>query len=291
MRFELDQDIIYSTYKTAYADRGGCGFPIVFLHGSGFSKEVFAGQFKSSLLASNRLIAMDLPGHGASKDAKDPKKTYSYSGFADEVEEFIAQLGLKKCVVVGWSLGGQVALEMIDRSPVVAGVMALGAPPAPNGPVGLMRSMHFCRVLLLAGQSVHSPGDATYFEKACLSGYGEGKFVDTILRTDPQMRPNISRSILMGYGQSQRDRFENASIPVCLLHGAEEPLIRTPYMQGLESPNLYGGETIILDGVGHAPFLEAPDLFDSLVKQFADAVESGEMATPILPERSIAMAG
>ncbi|MEM1039303.1 MAG: alpha/beta hydrolase [Pseudomonadota bacterium] len=255
-------------------DRPGRGTPILFLHGNGFSKEVFSAQFDSDTLADHRLLAVDLPGHGRSKDAEDPKTTYSFAGFAREIEAFVADMGLERCILAGWSLGGQIALEMLDATPAVAGVMAFGAAPAPNGPLGILQSMHLSKILLLAGKGVFTREDAEYFEKACFGDRTTYQFVSTLLRTDPRMRPNLSKSLLYASGVSQKKRLEQSQTPVCLLHGRNEPLIRTSFMQQISAYALYAGQTIVMDDAGHAPFVQAQGEFDAALKTFANAVET-----------------
>lgn len=264
----------------SYIEREGNGLPIVFLHGSGFNKHVFDNQFQSELLANRHLISLDLPGQGNSSDARNPKHTYSYVGFAEIVNAFIAALGLEKVLIAGWSLGGQVAIEMIDSAPHFAGIMAFGAPPAPAGPLGIIRSMHFGKVMLLATKGQHTIDDAMYFEQATMHGYGNGKFMESLLRVDPLMRPNISRSLMLGSGQ--RERVENAQIPVCLLHGEQDGLVRSSYMQSLQSAALYRGNSIHFDHVGHAPFVEDAAMFDQLLAEFAHDVEAGRAGKKIL---------
>ena len=256
-------------------DRPGAGIPILFLHGNGFSKEVFVAQFGSQTLAAHRLVALDLPGHGCSKNAEDPKATYSYAGFARKVAAFITELGMERCIVAGWSLGGQIALEMLDTAPAVEGVMAFGAAPAPNGPLGILQSMHVSKVLLLAGKGVFTREDAEYFEKACFGDSTTYQFVPALLRTDPCMRPNLSKSLLYASGISQKRRIECSQTPVCLLHGRGEPLIRTNFMRQVSCAALYGGTTKILKDAGHAPFVQAQSEFERVLKQFADDVETG----------------
>ena len=73
-------------------ERGGSGIPIVFLHGNGFCKEVFNFQFESNRLSQNRLLAIDLPGHGASPDFDDPFAVYNYAGMAKHVIKTLSTL-------------------------------------------------------------------------------------------------------------------------------------------------------------------------------------------------------
>lgn len=259
----------------ANIDRHGKAIPIVLVHGSGFSKEVFERQFAGRTLAGRRLIAIDLPGHGESADATDPQAVYSFSGFADAILEFVSAKKLDPCIVAGWSLGGHAALDLIGRSDRIAGVMAFGAPPAANGPLGLIRSMHFCRLLLLAGKGRLSQAETEYFERTCLNGQRPGQFIETLQRVDPLMRPNVSRAIFARRTASQKELVETAEIPVCLLQGGDDALVRTNFMRNVSGPTLFGGETIVFEDCGHAPFLEQPEKFDRLLDEFATAVETG----------------
>jgi pimeloyl-ACP methyl ester carboxylesterase len=275
----------------SYREREGDHIPVIMLHGSGFSQEVFDQQFDSDQLVGNSLIAVDLPGHGASPDAVDAQATYSYAGFAAAIADFITWLGIEHCIVAGWSLGGQVALEMIDSMPQVAGVMAFGAPPAPAGPLRILRSMHYSVDLLLAAKARMTHADATRFEKAAIGAHAKGQFVDTILRTDEKMRPHLSKSIMKSEGRSQKQRVENAHIPVCLLHCDQDHFVRTNYMRSVTGPTLFGGKTIIFKGTGHAPFIEEQARFDLLLSNFVDAVEAGLAATEENTHKNLLQAG
>ncbi len=62
--------IYHSTVQTRSAsirlsESDGGGEPLLLLHGSGASRKVFSKQFDSPLAERHRLIALDLPGHGA----------------------------------------------------------------------------------------------------------------------------------------------------------------------------------------------------------------------------------
>ena len=97
-------------------DSQGKGHPVLLIHGNSASGEVFKKQFQSALGKKYRLIAPDLPGHGDSDVAVDTE-TYSFPGYARVLAELINTLGLKKVTVVGWSLGGHIALELSQMIP------------------------------------------------------------------------------------------------------------------------------------------------------------------------------
>ena len=89
--------------------------PVLLIHGNSLSREVFRMQLGGALSAKYRLVALDLPGHGNSGNALNPSRTYTRPGLADAVIEVLGLLGLGEVVVVGWSLGGHIALQMASQ--------------------------------------------------------------------------------------------------------------------------------------------------------------------------------
>ena len=83
--------------------------PLVCLHGWGMNLRVFDG-LRASLMPGRRVIAIDLPGHGAS-----PWQV-SHGSFDSQVESLLQQLPAR-CALLGWSLGGQLALALCMRAP------------------------------------------------------------------------------------------------------------------------------------------------------------------------------
>ncbi|KAK8177098.1 Alpha/Beta hydrolase protein [Phyllosticta citrichinensis] len=88
----------------------------------------------SSPLTAHRTLLLDLPGHGASTDAPHPEASYTqpaYTAAALDAQEALGCLS-GGVVVLGWSLGWHVAVEMVaaDSKRCVKGVMIVGTPPA-----------------------------------------------------------------------------------------------------------------------------------------------------------------
>lgn len=97
--------------KISYIRRGE-GEDMVFFHGYGASKECFLRQI-NYFSRAYRVTAFDFAGFGESHPLGRP---YSVSDYADETEEFLFSLGIKKPHVVAHSFGGRVALKMAGRS-------------------------------------------------------------------------------------------------------------------------------------------------------------------------------
>jgi pimeloyl-ACP methyl ester carboxylesterase len=98
---------------TLYHETHGAGRPMVLLHGGLGSGEMF-GPALPALAAGHQVILPDLQGHGRTADVDRPLDVRT---MADDVAALIDHLGLERPDVVGYSLGGGVALQTAIRHP------------------------------------------------------------------------------------------------------------------------------------------------------------------------------
>ena len=99
----------------------GNGEPVLLIHGLGGSGADWALQV-SALQRRFRLIVPDLPGCGLSSP---PRGAYSISGFACALWSLLKELEVPRVNVVGFSMGGAVALEMALQRPTLVSRLAL----------------------------------------------------------------------------------------------------------------------------------------------------------------------
>ena len=110
----------------------GDGFPILCLHGhpgSGHSMSVFTEHLSQRF----KTIAPDLRGYGKSR-AKD---NFVMTDHLQDLEKLLDRLQIRKCLVLGWSLGGIVGIELALKLPQrVTGLIlvASAARPRSNHP-------------------------------------------------------------------------------------------------------------------------------------------------------------
>lgn len=266
------QAIVTRHGAVRYSDTGGSGFPVLLIHGSSFSRRVFERQFDSALSKRWRLIALDLPGHGESDDAREPATSYTVSGFASCLEEFAEELDLKRLAVFGWSLGGHAAIEWMSRSTRIRGLLLSGAPPISRGIIGMLRAFHPSFDLFLTTKQVFSERDAARF---CALSFGQKEpapFQDLAMRTDGLVRSYFAQSLARGDGADQRRTVEAASVPIAIVNGSEDPFVRLGYHAGIHVPELFTDEPIVIAGAGHAPFWERPEAFNPLFDRFIETV-------------------
>jgi pimeloyl-ACP methyl ester carboxylesterase len=271
----VDQTIRALDIDLSVRQSAGKGLPIVLIHGSGASKAVFDRQFESPLADIFRLIAFDLPGHGASADARDPA-LYGFAGLARVTGALIETLGIERAAVFGWSLGGHVAIELAGSHPGVAGLMISGAPPVGRGPLALLRAFQITRDMMLGGKESFTPAEEERWLKMALGSAPYPEALADLRRIDPRVRPAVSRAMWKPEGFDQRKVVETADFPVAFVNGANDPVVRLSFFDGLDVPTLWHKHHV-LAGAGHAPFREAPESFNALLHRFAMDVTIGTL--------------
>lgn len=103
--------------------------PVVLIHGNCSSSHLYQ---ETMLALPGRSIAIDLRGFGAS-ETLPVDATRGLADFSDDVAGVLDALVVERAVIVGWSMGGGVALQLaIDRPELVAGLV-LESPVPPVG--------------------------------------------------------------------------------------------------------------------------------------------------------------
>jgi pimeloyl-ACP methyl ester carboxylesterase len=108
-----------------YYEIHGSGEPLILLHGGVGAIEMF-GEVLPVLAEGRRVVAADLQAHGRTADIDRP---LSYETMAEDVAALIGHLGLGKADVMGYSLGGGVALQTAIRHPEVVRKVVLVSTP------------------------------------------------------------------------------------------------------------------------------------------------------------------
>ncbi|MBN8994041.1 MAG: alpha/beta hydrolase [Rhizobiales bacterium] len=265
--------------EIAVAETSGKGFPVVLIHGNSSCKEVFRNQLAGPLGETNRVVAIDLPGHGRSSNAFDPARTYSMPGYASAMMEALAGLGIDKAVVVGWSLGGHVGLEMMPLFEGMAGLMIMGTPPVSHGVEAIQKGFQPTPSLLLAGKKDFTPEDVQAFAAITCGAMADAGLRRAIERTDGLARSMNFESLLAGKASDQRQLAENSRVPLAIVNGSEDPIVNVDYIGSLSYQNLWEGQCFVLKGLGHVPFLEAPKVFNPILGRFVTDMEK-QVAMP-----------
>lgn len=106
-----------------YYEIHGTGRPLVLLHGGLGAIEMFGANLPA-LAKGRKVIAVDLQGHGRTADIDRPLGADS---MADDVAALLEHLKIERADVMGYSLGGGVALQVAIRHPRVVNKLVVAS--------------------------------------------------------------------------------------------------------------------------------------------------------------------
>lgn len=124
-----------------YYEIHGSGKPVILLHGGLGALEMF-GPNGAALAKRRKVIAVDLQGHGRTADIDRP---LSVELMADDIAALIKHLGIARSYIMGYSMGGGVALQTAIRHPEVVGKLVVVSTP-------FRRNGYYPEILAAQGQ-------------------------------------------------------------------------------------------------------------------------------------------
>jgi pimeloyl-ACP methyl ester carboxylesterase len=248
----------------AYEDSNPGLPPMLFVHGWGCDHTAFAPQaeFFSS---SHRVVSVDLRGHGQS-DA--PHQDYTMATFADDLAWLCTGLAWIKPIVVGHSMGGNVALELAARHPgVPASIVLIDSVMFPH------RS--FLDALQPFVETLRGPDYVTACRRALLA---------TCLPTDDETRkaqliaslPKAPRHVLASALRHHLTEYDvtpaaaGCRVPIAYI-GAGVPMADLMQFRSL-TPQLVTAQTL---GSGHFSPLFVPDQINAMLSTFLKVYSPG----------------
>jgi pimeloyl-ACP methyl ester carboxylesterase len=263
--------------------RTGTGAPIVFLHGYGARRSHWS-PWLPGLATDHECLTVDLPGFGEAPAPSDGD--YSPGGMALAVIDWIEQLDLEDCTIIGHSMGGGiallVALGLLDRA-AAGGRTRLAALVSVAGAAYPQREppfVHLARLKWVAGlgfallpkswlvrmamrQIVVQP-DAVTPER--VEAYAQP------MRTAARRRAflDCARRIVPPDVEAVTARIPEIDVPALCLWGRQDPVIPLAIGQRL-AHDLPQGRLEILDHCGHQVVEERPEASLAIVREFLGA--------------------
>lgn len=274
----LDQDLDGFALEIGGATLAGIetgdGLPVIFLHAGVCDKRMWTRQIAAVADAGWHAVAYDRRGYG---ETESPDEPFSH---LEDLEALLEEFDIHAAVFVGCSMGGGLAVDFALKHPgrviglVLIGTSITGAPwsaTAEEQAIEMAEEDAFERgdIDMLNRVQAHEWLDGPRAKSGRVSGPVRELFLD-------MNKLALAREPLMQEERAPEawSRMEGVNAPTLLMVGDEDftALIDRHETLSETMPNAFAA---VLEGTAHIPSIERPDLVNSLLVQFLDAL-SGE---------------
>lgn len=255
----------------------GSGRPLVFLHGWSSHGDYFSPQVEA-LSRDFRLVLPDLPGHRRSPASPE---ALSIPALAADLHRLVTARGLKRPVLIGWSMGAMVALDYIAQF----GSDGLGGLVIEDMTVKITNEAGW-RLGIRNGFDPAQSAAAVAAMREDWAGYSQNAMPRLFARSytpEAELGDWIAGEITRNDGtamaalwqsmaeQDYRTLLPRLTLPVLILHGGESQLYEPAVSQWMAA-NIAGARRLCFDNAGHSPHLEVPEAYNRALANFVTSL-------------------
>jgi pimeloyl-ACP methyl ester carboxylesterase len=274
----------YATYPSSFIDMDGMQvhyrdeglkkdslLPIVLIHGTGSSLHTF-DEWTNDLKFERRILRMDIPAFGLT--GPFPDKDYSIDHYVDFIQHFLVANGIKRCILGGNSLGGNIAWQFTTKYPhMVDKLILIDAAGYPmvskSAPIAfriaripvLNNILTFITPRFMATSSVEN----VYADRSKVTGELVDRYFELTLR-EGNRRALIDR-IQLPLDSTAYPKIKSIQQPTLVLWGEQDLLIPVSVAQRFHE-DLPNDTLVIMKNVGHVPMEESPKESLAIIKAF-----------------------
>lgn len=235
--------------------------PLVVLGPSLGTSTILWEDVVPALAADYRVVAWDLPGHGASPVADEP---FTVGELADAVAEHIREWG-GRALYAGVSLGGAVGLELclrhpelVDRAAIVASGAQLGDPAAWHERAAQARTQSTSSLIVGSAQRWFAPDSIARRPELT------GRLLHALQDADDDSYARCCEALA---AYDVRGRLAEVGSPVLAAWGEHDAV--APEAKALEiAEGVRDGRAVRIDGAAHLPPAEQPEVTARLLQEF-----------------------
>ena len=261
--------------ETLWYEERGTGCPLVLVHGWCMSSAVWKYQF-DGLADSFRLLAPDLRGHGRSGEVA---ANLSFDSFAEDLIDLFDCLELARAVLLGWSMGAQIALQAYaGLSGRLAGLVLVSATPRFTATDDFLHALvgkEAGGMRIKVQRNTRRALDDFFsrlFAEGELESNSLAQEIIQLLSTISAPDTSVVLEALDSLSRADmRHRLAAIAIPTLIVNGAQDRIC-LPQASAYLKTNITDAEQTVFHDCGHTPFLTYSDKFNAEIFRFARSV-------------------
>jgi pimeloyl-ACP methyl ester carboxylesterase len=197
--------------------------PLILVHGLLLSQEMHRPLARELAARGNRVITVDLLGHGESDRPRDMWR-YSMGAFAEQLIGLMDHLGLEEAAVMGTSLGANTALELAARAPERVRGMVIEMPVLDNALLASALTFTPLLVALTFGEPLMKllALGARAIPRRLLPHYGN--VVLDVIRQEPGPGGAVLQGLFFGRIAPHRSERRTFTMPALVLGHRRDPV-------------------------------------------------------------------
>lgn len=212
-----------------------------------------------------RLILPDLRGYGDT-DVTTPR--VMLDEMALDIIYLLDSLGIEKAAFCGLSMGGQIVLDLYRLFPQrVQALIIVDSDARGETPESRQQRLARAEDILLKGMRRHT--DETIHQYIAAASMARPEVVDPLHRMMAATKPEGAAAAHRG----RADRRDHTAIlgavvvPTLVVVGSEDFFTPVPVAR-IMSDGIPGAQLAVIDGAGHLPNMEKPDIFNAIIADF-----------------------
>jgi len=248
--------------RIAYEVRGKGSPALVFVHGWSCNRTFWAGQL-DTFSKKYEVVAIDLAGHGESGKGR---KHWTIPAYGEDVAAVVKKLNLKRVVLIGHSMGGDVIPEAALHLPGrVLGLVWVDT----YKKLGAGRSPEEVEAFAAKFRPDFA-GTTRNFVRSMFVAGSDPALVERVAGSMSSAPPEVALPSLesaFGYSRQMPHTLETLHLPVIAINPDNAPT-------DTASLEHYGVQTMIMPGVGHFAMMEDPPRFNALLQKAIEKLET-----------------
>lgn len=231
---------------------------LVFIHGSGGSNVLWAGQI-DALSARANTVALDLPGHGQSQG----QGMQRMEDYARAVADFIEAVDAPRPIPCGLSIGGAIVQQLIlDFPDRFAGGILIGTGAR-------------LRVLpaILEGIEKDYQAHVAALPQFAASPKTDPAMLQNIMEANARCPAQVALGDFLACDRFDvMDRLTDINLPILIISGDDDRLTPPKYADYLEK-NIKNARRVYIMDAGHLVPAEKPGEVNQVIMDFLDETE------------------
>jgi pimeloyl-ACP methyl ester carboxylesterase len=227
---------------------------LIFIHASGGDHSAWSHQY-SRLHKYFNVLAIDLPGHGRSKDSGES----DVGNYCLWVKKLLDSLPLKNIILVGHSLGAAITLQFALNYPQkIEGIVAVGG--------GMKMPVNPSLLEFLKTNPTES---VELICKFSVAKENRAKFMAPLIKSLTHTRIDVLQGDLLACDKLDlTEELRKISLKVLVICGVEDKMTPPEFSRQI-SEGISGAKLCLIEGAGHMVMMERPEEFNEALNKFA----------------------